>query len=162
LPDAALGSDIIVGFPGETDEAFDCSLEFFAGLPLTYFHVFPYSSRRGTMAVSLPDHVGGQVKKTRARKMRELGAMKKKDFCLRFRGRRASILVEEKIDRATGLRGGFSRNYLPVLVSGAGNLVNREIEVEIESFEDGRLKGTQLAMASAPVERHDAFVSNPS
>jgi hypothetical protein len=94
--------------------------------------------------------------------MRELGAMKKKDFCLRFRGRRASILVEEKIDRATGLRGGFSRNYLPVLVSGAGNLVNREIEVEIESFEDGRLKGTQLAMASAPVERHDAFVSNPS
>lgn len=162
LPDAALGSDIIVGFPGETDEAFDRSLEFFAGLPLTYFHVFPYSSRRGTMAVSLPDHVGGQVKKTRARKMRELGAMKKKDFCLRFRGRRASILVEEKIDRATGLRGGFSRNYLPVLVSGAGNLVNREIEVEIESFEDGRLKGTQLAMASAPVERHDAFVSNPS
>lgn len=162
LPDAALGSDIIVGFPGETDEAFDRSLKFFGGLPLTYFHVFPYSSRRGTVAVSLPDHVGAQVKKARARRMRELGAVKKRDFCLRFRGLRASILIEEKIDRATGLRRGFSRNYLPVVVSGAGNLVNREIDVEIEGFEDGWLKGIQLETASTAVERHDPFVSNAS
>jgi threonylcarbamoyladenosine tRNA methylthiotransferase MtaB len=55
LPDAALGSDIIVGFPGETEQTFEKSLEFFAVLPLTYFHVFPYSSRRGTVAASLPD-----------------------------------------------------------------------------------------------------------
>jgi threonylcarbamoyladenosine tRNA methylthiotransferase MtaB len=162
LPDAALGSDIIVGFPGETDEAFDRSLEFFGGLPLTYFHVFPYSSRRGTVAVSLPDHVGAQVKKARARRMRELGAVKKRDFCLRFRGRRASILIEEKIDRATGLRRGFSRNYLPVVVSDAGNLVNREIDVAIEGFEDGWLKGIPLETASTAVERHDPFVSNAS
>ena len=73
LPDAALGSDIIVGFPGETDGAFDRSLEFFAALPLTYFHVFPYSSRRGTVAASLPDHVGGEVKKTRARQNARTG-----------------------------------------------------------------------------------------
>ena len=162
LPDAALGSDIIVGFPGETADAFDRSVEFFAGLPLTYFHVFPYSSRRGTVAVALPDHVGAQVKKARARRMRELGVVKKRDFCLRFRGRRASILIEEKVDRATGLRRGFSRNYLPVVVSGAANLVNREIDVEIESFEDGWLKGTQLETASTAVERHDPFVSNAS
>ena len=118
LPDAALGSDIIVGFPGETDGAFDRSLEFFAALPLTYFHVFPYSVRRGTIAAALPDHVGGEVKKTRARRMRELGAIKKRNFCLSFRGRRALVLVEEKIDRVSGLRKGFSRNYLPVVVSG--------------------------------------------
>ena len=122
LPDAALGSDIIVGFPGETDGAFDRSLEFFAALPLTYFHVFPYSSRRGTVAASLPDHVSSEVKKTRARRMRELGAIKKRDFCLRFRGRKLSVLIEEKIDRATGLRRGYSRNYLPVLVLAGGTL----------------------------------------
>jgi threonylcarbamoyladenosine tRNA methylthiotransferase MtaB len=160
LPDAALGSDIIVGFPGETDAAFDRSLEFFAALPLTYFHVFPYSSRRGTVAASLPDHVGGEVKKTRARRMRELGAMKKRDFCLRFRGRRALVLVEGKIDRATGLRRGFSRNYLPVLVSADGTLVNREIEVEVEGFEGGWLRGAPLEIAPARVQRHDAFASN--
>jgi len=159
-PDAALGSDIIVGFPGETDEAFDRSLEFFAALPLTYFHVFPYSSRRGTVAASLPDHVGGEVKKTRARRMRELGTMKKRDFCLRFKGRKLSVLVEEKIDRVAGLRRGFSRNYLPVLVSAGETLVNREIEVEIEGFEGGWLRGAPLEIAPARVQCHDAFASD--
>ena len=56
LPEAALGSDIIVGFPGESDAQFDGSLEYFESLPLTYFHVFPYSSRRGT--------VGSQLERT--------------------------------------------------------------------------------------------------
>jgi threonylcarbamoyladenosine tRNA methylthiotransferase MtaB len=159
LPDAALGSDIIVGFPGETDQAFDRSLEFFAALPLTYFHVFPYSTRRGTAAASLPDHVGSQVKKSRARKMRELGALKKREFYLSFRGRRALVLVEEIIDRITGLRRGFSRNYLPIVVSGCGNLVNHEIEVEVGGFEGNWLRGAPLKSASARVECHDAFTS---
>ena len=160
LPDAALGSDIIVGFPGETDGAFDRSLELFAALPLTYFHVFPYSSRRGTVAASLPDHVGSEVKKTRARRMRELGAIKKRDFCLRFRGQKLSVLIEEKIDRATGLRRGFSRNYLPVLVPAGGTLVNREIEVEVEGFEGGWVRGTPLETAPAGVQYHGAFASD--
>jgi threonylcarbamoyladenosine tRNA methylthiotransferase MtaB len=160
LPDAALGSDIIVGFPGETDGAFDRSLEFFAALPLTYFHVFPYSSRRGTIAASLPDHVGSEVKKTRARRMRELGAMKKRDFCLRFRGRKLAVLIEEKIDRATGSRRGFSRNYLPVLVSAGETLVNREIEVEVEGYEGGWLWGAPLETAPARVQYHGAFASD--
>jgi threonylcarbamoyladenosine tRNA methylthiotransferase MtaB len=160
LPEAALGSDIIVGFPGETDGAFERSLKFFATLPLTYFHVFPYSSRRGTIAASLPDHIDPQLKKARARSMRELGAMKKRDFCLRFRGQKVSVLIEEKIDRATGLRRGFSRNYLPVLVSGCESLVNQEVEVEIEGFEEGWLKGTVVEIASAQVECHGQFASN--
>ena len=65
LPGAAIGSDIIVGFPGETDETFERSIEYFASLPLTYFHVFPFSVRRGTVAASLPEHVPGDVKKAR-------------------------------------------------------------------------------------------------
>src|SRR5262244_3965546 len=160
LPDAALGSDIIVGFPGETDETFHRSLEFFADLPLTYFHVFPYSSRRGTIAASLPDHVRSEVKKARASRMRELGAVKKRDFCLRFRGRKLSVLIEEKIDRATGLRRGFSRNYLPVLVFAPGTLVNHEIEIEIEGFEEGWLRGTPRETAPVGVQHHDAFASD--
>jgi threonylcarbamoyladenosine tRNA methylthiotransferase MtaB len=160
LPNAALGSDIIVGFPGETDETFHRSLEFFADLPLTYFHVFPYSSRRGTIAASLPDHVGTEIKKTRASRMRELGAMKKRDFCLRFRGQKLSVLIEEKIDRATGLRRGFSRNYLPVLVFVRGTLVNHEIEVEIEGFEEGWLRGTPRETAPVGVQCHDVFASD--
>jgi threonylcarbamoyladenosine tRNA methylthiotransferase MtaB len=160
LPDAALGSDIIVGFPGETDEAFERSLEFFAASPLTYFHVFPYSLRRGTVAASLPDHADGHVKKQRSRIMRELGASKKRDFCLRFLGRQATVLIEDKVDRATGWYRGFSRNYLPVVVSSDANFVNREIKVKIEDFQGGWLRGAASEVVSAQVERHGQFASN--
>ncbi|HSF59385.1 MAG TPA: tRNA (N(6)-L-threonylcarbamoyladenosine(37)-C(2))-methylthiotransferase MtaB [Candidatus Binatia bacterium] len=150
LPDAALGSDIIVGFPGETSAAFERALEFFAALPLTYFHVFPYSSRRGTIAASLPDQVAGSVKKQRSRTMRELGTKKKRDFCLRFLGRKASVLIEDKVDGASGWHRGFSRNYLPVVVCSDENFVNREIEVEIEDFQGGWLRGAALVVTSVP------------
>jgi threonylcarbamoyladenosine tRNA methylthiotransferase MtaB len=144
LPGAALGSDIIVGFPGETDAQFDASLDYFSSLPLTYFHVFPYSYRRGTAAASLPDHVPAQTKKLRARRMRELGTRKKHDFCASFLGQRIAVLVEEKVDQATGLHRGFSRNYLPVAISGAGGLTNREVEVQLDSIRDGWLTGRRL------------------
>jgi threonylcarbamoyladenosine tRNA methylthiotransferase MtaB len=139
LPEAALGSDIIVAFPGESDAHFEKSLEYFASLPLTYFHVFPYSARRGTSAASLSHHLPGQVKKERARRMRELGARKKREFCTSFIGRRASVLIEEKVDSQTGLRRGFSRNYLPVAVAGAADFSNHEREVRIDRYDNGWL-----------------------
>jgi threonylcarbamoyladenosine tRNA methylthiotransferase MtaB len=145
LPDAALGSDIIVGFPGETDAQFEKSLQYFSSLPLTYFHVFPYSSRRGTAAASLSRVVPPAVKKERARRMRELGARKKAEFCARFVGRRVAVLVEEKVAKQSGLRRGFTRNYLPVAVDGAS--VNQELDVHLGSYRDGWLSGV---LASSP------------
>jgi threonylcarbamoyladenosine tRNA methylthiotransferase MtaB len=149
LPDAALGSDIIVGFPGESDAAFEGSLEFFASLPLTYFHVFPYSKRRGTVAASLPDHVPGNVKKQRAQQMRELGARKKEAFCRSFLGKRLAVLVEATIDRHSGGRRGFSKNYLPVAVLGSDGMVNREVTVRVDGFEGGWLSGRAMSSAAA-------------
>ncbi|MBI1998136.1 MAG: tRNA (N(6)-L-threonylcarbamoyladenosine(37)-C(2))-methylthiotransferase MtaB [Deltaproteobacteria bacterium] len=147
LPEAALGSDIIVGFPGETEAAFERSVEFFASLPLTYFHVFPYSERRGTIAASLPDHVPGQVKKARARRMRELGARKKEAFCRRFVGMRLSVLVEAKIDKNSACHRGFSRNYLPVAVRDGDEFVNREASVHVGGFAGGWLSGSIISRA---------------
>jgi threonylcarbamoyladenosine tRNA methylthiotransferase MtaB len=144
LPDAALGSDIIIGFPGESEAQFENSLEYFASLPLTYFHVFPYSSRRSTVAASLPDHVPAALKKLRSRRMRELGAQKKQAFYSRFLGQTVSVLVEAKVDGATGARRGFTRNYLPVSIAGA-SFANREIAVLLSGMRDGRLSGTLLA-----------------
>jgi len=138
LPEAAIGSDIIVGFPGESDAQFENSLEYFDSLPLTYFHVFPYSSRRGTAAAALADPVSGAVKKPRAQRMRALGARKKSEFCASFIGRRVAVLVEEKLDGASGLRRGFSRNYLPVLAP-MGADANSEIDVEISGWRAGWL-----------------------
>lgn len=141
LPDASLGTDIIVGFPGESDVDFHRSLEFFDSLPLTYFHVFPYSPRRGTVAAELPDRVPPAVKRKRAREMRELGERKKRQFYRTFLGRRVRVLLERPVDGEAGSYRGRSRNYLPVSVHapGAGN--NREVDVLIERLENGWLRG---------------------
>lgn len=144
LPEAALGSDIIVGFPGESDEQFESSLTYFASLPLTYFHVFPYSERRGTAASTLPDPVPVPVKKVRAQRMRQLGVEKKEQFCQSFHGRRMPVLIEEKIDRGSGGRRGFTRNYLPIIVNGGNNRVNEEVDVQIDGFAGGCLTGAAI------------------
>lgn len=141
LPDAALGSDIIVGFPGEGEEDFRRSLEFFAALPLTYFHVFPYSVRNGTPAAALPQQVPPGVKKERAAKMRELGARKRRDFYHRFVGRTVRVLVEQVVEGAVEACKGYSRNYLPVSIRGRREHINREVEVVVEGIEGGSLVG---------------------
>ncbi|HEX9788487.1 MAG TPA: tRNA (N(6)-L-threonylcarbamoyladenosine(37)-C(2))-methylthiotransferase MtaB [Candidatus Binatia bacterium] len=161
LPEAALGSDIIVGFPGESDAQFDRSLEYFDSLPLTYFHVFPYSPRRRTVAASLASHVLGQVKKARARRMRELGARKKQDFCAGFIGRSVSVLVEEKTDKACGRRRGFSRNYLPVLVAGADDFLNREMDVRVDGWQNGWLTASRAHGRPSAPGRGDATSLHP-
>ena len=144
LPDAALGSDIIVGFPGESEAHFERSLEYFSALPLTYFHVFPYSTRRGTAAASLPEAVPAQSKKARAQKMRQLGREKKNAFCHSFIGRRVLVLVEGKRENKTGCHRGFSRNYLPVAVRAGEKRVNREVPIDLDSFDGEWLRGTAI------------------
>jgi threonylcarbamoyladenosine tRNA methylthiotransferase MtaB len=143
LPDAALGSDIIVGFPGESEEGFERQMEFFDSLPLTYFHVFPYSVRSTTPAAGFSDQVPYTARKARARKMRELGARKKGTFYKCFLGRRVSVLVEAEATSAGCLRG-YSRNYLPVSFYGESARVNEEVDVAIEGFENGSLAGRPL------------------
>ncbi len=71
--------------------------------------------------------------------MRELGARKKSEFCASFIGRRVSVLIEEKVEKDTGLRRGFSRNYLPVAVGGADDFLNRELDVRIDRYGGGWL-----------------------
>jgi threonylcarbamoyladenosine tRNA methylthiotransferase MtaB len=144
LPDAALGSDIIVGFPGESEAVFERQMKFFDSLPLTYFHVFPYSVRSTTPAVGFPDQVPYAARKERAGRMRELGAQKKREFYRRFVGARVSVLVEGDAKVAGALRG-YSRNYLPVSINGAGTRVNEEVDVAIERFENGSLVGRPLS-----------------
>jgi threonylcarbamoyladenosine tRNA methylthiotransferase MtaB len=83
--------------------------------------------------------------------MRELGVGKKTEFCLSFVGRTADVLVEDKVDNTTGLRRGFSRNYLPVAVAESG-APNRELAVRIDGFRNGWL--TAHAVRDGNVEAH--------
>ncbi len=144
LPTASLGTDLIVGFPGETEEEFQRSMAFLGSLPLTYFHVFPYSIRSGTVAAGLPHHVPHPVKKERARRVRELAAMKKKAFYRQFIGSKVSVLVEKAVNEVEGLYKGYSRNYLPVLFPGRPEQVNCEVGVTLEKLEGSQLLGKAL------------------
>lgn len=153
LPTASIGSDVIVGFPGETEDDFHGSLEFLDSLPLTYFHVFPYSVRRGTAAASLPGHVPPKVKKERAKRVRELGGRKRKEFYRSFVGREVPVLVEHAVDSATGAHKGYSRNYLPVLVQADGGQINREVQVYLGELEGNWFKGEIMPRREAINDR---------
>jgi threonylcarbamoyladenosine tRNA methylthiotransferase MtaB len=81
IPHASIGSDVIVGFPGETDEDFACDVDYFSSSPLSHLHVFPYSDRPGTVASSLPDKVPGPVTRQRGAVIRAIGT----ELARRFR-----------------------------------------------------------------------------
>ena len=93
MPDAAIGADVMVGFPGETDEIFEESRSFIEHLPFTYLHVFTYSSRPGTPSAAMPDQVPVHVARERNRVLRELAAEKNLAFRERFIGRSLDVIT---------------------------------------------------------------------
>jgi threonylcarbamoyladenosine tRNA methylthiotransferase MtaB len=120
FPQAALGSDVMVGFPGETQRHFRNTLELIEELPLTYLHVFPYSPRPGTEAAKWPGRVTGREIDQRAQALRELGARKRQEFQRRFLGRRLEILVEGEMNGQPGWLHGTTANYLKVAFEARG------------------------------------------
>jgi len=144
LPHAALGTDLIVGFPGESDATFRRSLDFLNRLPLTYFHVFPYSTRAGTLAASRPDQVSAEAKKERSRLARAMGMKKKHAFYRSHVGDQVRVLVERVSQKEPGFVRGYSENYLPVTLSGSAEHINQEVLVGIERWAGGRLWGTPV------------------
>jgi threonylcarbamoyladenosine tRNA methylthiotransferase MtaB len=112
MPDAAIGADVMVGFPGETDSDFEDSRRFIESLPFTYLHVFTYSERPGTPAAEDPDSVPMPVRKQRNRVLRELAAAKNREFRERMVGRTLSAVTLH--DTGTAL----TDNYLKVELAG--------------------------------------------
>jgi len=143
MPDAAIGVDILVGFPGETGDAFDRTYSLIESLPVTYLHVFPFSARPGTPAAGYDDPVPVDVIKARSRRLRQLGNRKKRQFFEPFLGKDLEILVEETRDAVSGLLKGISSNYGVVLVTGEDHLKNTLVTARIDKFRaDSSLLGT--------------------
>jgi len=141
MPDAAIGVDTLIGFPGESEAAFDNTYKLIADLPISYLHVFPFSSRSGTAADKLTDKLNPQVIKARCERIRKLGHQKRLKFYCKFSGMSLPILIETRRDGFTGLLKGISSNYLPVLVDGTDDLQNKIVEVKIEKLEGDKLFG---------------------
>jgi threonylcarbamoyladenosine tRNA methylthiotransferase MtaB len=144
IPDLAVGVDVIGGFPGEDDRAFENTCDLISRLPLAYLHVFPFSKREGTSAARFPDQIPEKVIKARSLALRELGAKKRADFYRAFLGKNLKVLIESRRDRESGLLKGFSRNYIPVFTAGADALINREIDLEVTEVRGGRVFGRIL------------------
>ena len=143
IPDLCLGVDVIAGFPGETDQQFFNTYNLLKELPISYFHVFPYSKREKTEASSFPDQVSSKTISNRSELLRNLGRIKKEQFYSNSLGKRLKVLVEEKRDRQTNLLKGRSRNYITVLLEGPDTLKNKETEVEILRVEVERVWGVK-------------------
>jgi threonylcarbamoyladenosine tRNA methylthiotransferase MtaB len=141
IPDLAIGLDIIGGFPGEDERAFQNTLQLIAGLPIAYLHVFPFSRRKGTPAADMPDQVSSPVIKMRCRQLRALGERKRRQFYESFQGKILRVLIESKRDRATGFLKGYSRNYIPVLLHGEEKLVHQEIAAIVLQVEQNQVLG---------------------
>lgn len=127
----AIGVDILVGFPGETEKAFINTRDLLASLPLAYFHVFPFSARPGTPAAEYPDQVAPEKIKARCQSLRALGNKKKNRFYQSHLGRTITVLVENKRDRETGKLKATTANYIPVFIDGNDSLKNKLIQIKI-------------------------------
>lgn len=139
LPDAAIGLDLITGFPGESDEEFAHTLELIAELPVSHLHVFPFSRRPGTPAATMPDQVHGSIVKERAARLRAMGERKHREFAQGFIGRTLEVVVERGVGRSECR--GLTRNYLNVLFPGNARLAGQRLPVTVGAWRDGALHG---------------------
>lgn len=132
-----LGSDIIAGFAGETDEDFEISRENLSKSGLTQIHTFPYSIRKGTIGASMPNQNSDEVKNRRATIIKEISKQKFKEFVNKNLGRVCEVLIEKHPDKHSGNLKGMTRNYLTVqIVSKRNDLFNTLQQVRLTEYKD--------------------------
>jgi threonylcarbamoyladenosine tRNA methylthiotransferase MtaB len=142
IPNIGIGVDVIVGFPGESDENFDNTWQFIDKLKVSYLHVFSYSERRNTYAVALPGRVDITSRKKRSLILRELSAKKKLMFYKKNAGTTRKVLFETL--QKDGSTFGFTDNYIKVKVHGAKDLENRILQVKLHDPETVNYTGAEL------------------
>lgn len=117
-----VGSDVIAGFAGESEEDFEITVEHLKKSKLTQIHTFPYSIRKGTLAESLEGHLPQKVKDTRAKIIKEISAQKYSEFLGRNLDSVQEVLIEKNLDKKTCMPKGMTKNYLNVLIDTQENI----------------------------------------
>jgi threonylcarbamoyladenosine tRNA methylthiotransferase MtaB len=139
VPDVAVTTDVLVGFPGEDDDAFRQSYQFVERIAFAKLHVFPYSPRPGTPAANLTHQVPRQVRVERARRLRQLGALQRRRFRRRFLGRELEVLWERQLRDGRWM--GWTDNYIRVVAPAAGDLSGRTARARLLALEKDHLEG---------------------
>ncbi len=141
MPNCCIGVDVIVGFPGESEEHFLSTYEFINSLEVSYLHVFPYSERNNTTAKKLPNKVSKSDKSNRAERLRILSAKKKRHFYESQLGKKMDVLWEEEA-HGGNLMQGFSENYIRFEAPYDASKVNT---IEHQSFDEIAVSGMALS-----------------
>lgn len=142
-PDTCIGVDVIVGFPGETDEDFMETIDFLKDLEISYLHVFTYSERANTTAVKLGDPVPMNIRKQRSKQLHILSNKKKRAFYETNVGKTGTVLFEQ--EESEGVMYGFTENYVKVKLPYDAALTNTFQKVQLDEIDrDGIMKCTVL------------------
>jgi threonylcarbamoyladenosine tRNA methylthiotransferase MtaB len=141
MPDAAIGADVMVGFPGESDALFEESRRFIEQMPFTYLHVFTYSPRPGTPAASLPQQIPVTIARERNRILREMAAKKNLKFRHSFVGQTIEAITLNRTD--ANATEALSDNFLKVAITGS-HAPNQWMKVRVESITEHGLSGELL------------------
>ena len=142
-PDISIGTDIIVGFPGEEDKEFEHTVRLIEELPFSYIHVFPYSKRPDTKAARLPQQVKNSAKKERSKIILDIAINKKNIYISKQLGKKLDVIVEKK-DITTGFYKTISDNYLRPLVHANNLILGQRLKIEAISLVNGELFGVPL------------------
>ncbi len=143
IPLAAIGTDIMSGFPGEDATAHENTCSLIKDLPVSYVHVFPFSPRVGTPAASFGGQIDSKISKMRATELRDLGQLKKTSFYQNCLGKKFTVLTERWYSEKDGLVEGKADNYLPVIFPST-TLSTQPVSVRTESIRENKLIGSAL------------------
>jgi threonylcarbamoyladenosine tRNA methylthiotransferase MtaB len=138
MPDSGITTDIIVGFPGESDEEFNQTYEFIKKIEFSRIHVFKYSIREGTKAASMKEQIDDKIKSFRSKQLIELGDIISNNFMQKFIGKNMSVLVENQKDN--NFFEGYTTNYLKVLIKSDNNIKNKIVNVIIDKVSNDYLE----------------------
>jgi threonylcarbamoyladenosine tRNA methylthiotransferase MtaB len=135
-----IGMDVIAGFPGEDEGAFEETYRFLESARIYYLHIFPFSARSGTKASLMDGAVPENIKKERVGRLKALDARKRMNFYQRFIEKDALIIPEGKLYKGLYMRG-YTDNYIPVHITYEKNLENKLVKVKITGVKDGMVMG---------------------
>jgi threonylcarbamoyladenosine tRNA methylthiotransferase MtaB len=141
IPDAAITTDIIVGFPGESDNEFEQSYSFCQQGSFANIHVFPYSARPVTAAAVMPEQIKDKVKQARNQRMLELSQISRRRFCERFFGQTMPVLWEKETSPGSGIYSGLTGNYIRIFAQSEKSLDNEITPVKLVGLRNNEMWG---------------------
>ncbi|WP_346912970.1 tRNA (N(6)-L-threonylcarbamoyladenosine(37)-C(2))-methylthiotransferase MtaB [Clostridium sp.] len=141
MKDVSITTDIIAGFPGESNGEFEATYEFLKGIKLSKMHIFKYSKRSGTKAAEMPFQVDGLIKEERSKKLIELNNTLEVEFMEKFIGREMRVLYEEAISGKENTYVGYTENYIKVITESEENIEGKILPTKLVSVEKENMVG---------------------